>query len=112
MQITMQRTRLSWPAKTKLRMTPDCSRIAKETAMMSGLEVCKMLTRYKEFDYKWGFFGEFKTNLFIYRVISFHACSKFSLWLGNSAWDFFGEKFWSTDFFGFLFEAQGTFFGF
>ena len=37
MQITMQSTRLAWPAKTKLRMTPDCSRIAKEIAMMSGL---------------------------------------------------------------------------
>ena len=34
MQITMQSTRLAWPAKTKLRMTPDCSRIAKEIAMI------------------------------------------------------------------------------
>ena len=39
MQITMQSTRPAWPAKTKLRMTPDCSRIAKEIAMMSGLFV-------------------------------------------------------------------------
>ena len=39
MQITMQSTRLDWPAKTKLRMTLDCSRIAKEIAMMSGLFV-------------------------------------------------------------------------
>ena len=38
MQITMQSTRLAWPAKTKLRMTLDCSRIAKEIAM-SGLFV-------------------------------------------------------------------------
>ena len=37
MQITMQRTRPAWPAKTKLRMTLDCSRKAKEMAMMSGL---------------------------------------------------------------------------
>ena len=36
MQITMQRTRPAWPAKTKLRMTLDCSRIAKEIAMISG----------------------------------------------------------------------------
>ena len=28
MLITMQRTRPAWPAKTKLRMTVDCSRIA------------------------------------------------------------------------------------
>ena len=39
MLITMQSTRLAWPAKTKLRMTLDCSRIAKEIAMMSGLFV-------------------------------------------------------------------------
>ena len=34
MQITMQRTRPAWLEKTKLRMTLDCSRIAKG---MSGL---------------------------------------------------------------------------
>ena len=39
MQITMEHTRLAWPAKTKLRMTLDCSRIAKEIAMMSGVFV-------------------------------------------------------------------------
>ena len=36
MQIIMQRARPAWTAKTKLRMTLDCSRIAKEIAMMSG----------------------------------------------------------------------------
>ena len=35
----MQRTRPAWPAITKLRMTLDCSRIAKEIAMMSGIFV-------------------------------------------------------------------------
>ena len=39
MQITMQRTCPAWPAKTKLRMTLDCSRIAKEIVMMSRLLV-------------------------------------------------------------------------
>ena len=39
MLITMQSTRLAWPAKTNLRMTLDCSRIAKEIAVMSGLFV-------------------------------------------------------------------------
>ena len=39
MQITMQRTRPAWPTKTKLRMTLDCSRIAEEIAMISGLFV-------------------------------------------------------------------------
>ena len=39
MQITMQRTRPAWPAKTKLRMTLKCSRIVKEIAMMSGIFV-------------------------------------------------------------------------
>ena len=39
MQITMQRTRPAWPAKTKLRMTLDCLRIAEEIAMISGLFV-------------------------------------------------------------------------
>ena len=57
------------------------------------------------------FWGVFKTNLSIFRVISFYASGKFSLWLGNSAWDFLGDKFWSSDFF-FFFEAQGIFLGF
>ena len=39
MLITMQSTHLAWPAKTKLRMTLDCSIIAKEIAVMSGLFV-------------------------------------------------------------------------
>jgi len=39
MLITMQRTRPAWPAKTKLRMTLDCSRIAEEIVMMSGIFV-------------------------------------------------------------------------
>ena len=39
MQITMQRTRPAWPAKTKLRVTLDCLRIAEEIAMISGLFV-------------------------------------------------------------------------
>ena len=39
MQIAMQRTSPAWPAKTKLRMTLDCSRIAKEITMMRGLFV-------------------------------------------------------------------------
>ena len=52
MQITMQPTRPAWPAKTKLRMTLKCSRIAKEIAMMSGIFVeggrnCFILARHK-----------------------------------------------------------------
>ena len=39
MQITMQRTCPAWPAKTKLKMTLNCSRIAKDIAMMSGIFV-------------------------------------------------------------------------
>ena len=39
MLITMQRPRPAWPAKTKLRMTLDCSRIAKEILMMSDIFV-------------------------------------------------------------------------
>ena len=35
--ITMQRTHPAWPVKTKLRMTLDWSRLAKEIAMMSGI---------------------------------------------------------------------------
>ena len=37
--ITMQRTHPAWPVETKLRMTQDWSRIAKEIAMMSGIFV-------------------------------------------------------------------------
>ena len=51
MQITMQRTRPAWPAKTKLRMTLNCSRIAKEIAMMSGIywgRYCFILARDKD----------------------------------------------------------------
>ena len=39
MQITMQHTRSAWPAKTKLRMTLNCSRIGKEIVIMSGIFV-------------------------------------------------------------------------
>ena len=46
-----------------------------------------------------GFFGVFKTNVSIFCVMSFNAPWKF-LWLGNSAWDFLGVKFWSRDFWG------------
>ena len=38
-QITMQCICTAWPAKTKLRMTLDCSRIAKEIMMVSGIFV-------------------------------------------------------------------------
>jgi len=37
MQIIMQRAGVAWPARIKLRMTLDCSRITKEIAMMSGI---------------------------------------------------------------------------
>ena len=37
MQNTMQCARVTWPAKIKLRMTLDCSRITKEIAMVSGI---------------------------------------------------------------------------
>ena len=40
--------------------------------------------------FKWEFFWVFKTNVSIIRVISFYAFWKFLLWLGNSAWEFFG----------------------
>ena len=54
MQVT---THPAWPTKTKLRMTLDCSRIAKEIMMMSGrfvegrrqtlLYSCKRLVRMR-----------------------------------------------------------------
>ena len=34
------------------------------------------------------FLGVFQSNLSIFRVMSFYASWKFSLWLGNSGWDF------------------------
>ena len=52
-------------------------------------------------------FGVFKTNVAIFRVISFYASWKFLLWLGNSAWDFLGDKFWSSDFLGFCLKPKG-----
>ena len=58
--------------------------------------------------FKWGFFGVFKTNVCIFRVISFYTFWKF-LWLGNSAWDIFGVKFWFRDFLGFCWKPQGLF---
>ena len=69
------------------------------------LNFAKRTARYREFGYKWGFFGVLKTNLSIFRVISFHASWKFLLLLGNSAWDFLEDKFWSSDFFGVLIFA-------
>lgn len=38
MQITMQRAHPAWPAKTKLRMTVGCSRIAKNLACSRRLD--------------------------------------------------------------------------
>ena len=38
-QITMQCVRTAWPPNIKLRMTLDCSRIAKEIMMVSGIFV-------------------------------------------------------------------------
>ena len=45
-----------------------------------------------------------QTNVSFFGVISFNAFWKF-LWLGYSAWDFFGVKVWSRDFFGVLIFA-------
>ena len=39
MQITMQRAHTTWPAKTKLRMTLDCSGIAKNLACSRRLDL-------------------------------------------------------------------------
>ena len=39
-------------------------------------------------------------NVSIFRVVSFNAFWNF-LWLRNSAWDFYGDKFWSRNFLGF-----------
>ena len=39
MQITMQRGHPAWPAKTKLRMTLDCSGIAKNLACSRRLDL-------------------------------------------------------------------------
>ena len=55
-----------------------------------------------------GFFGVFKTNVSIFCVMSFNAPWKF-LWLGNSAWDFLGVKFWSREFLGFCLKPYGFF---
>ena len=49
----------------------------------------------------------FKTNVAIFRVISLYASWKFLLWLGNSAWDFLGDKFWASDFWGFCLKPKG-----
>ena len=57
---------------------------------------------------KWGFFAVFKTNVSIFRVISFNALWKF-LWLRNSTWDFFGVNFCFRYFFGFCWKPWGFF---
>ena len=44
-------------------------------------------------------------NVFIFRVVSFNAFWNF-LWLRNSAWDFYGDKFWSRNFLGFGSQPQ------
>ena len=49
------------------------------------------------------FFLAFKTNVSIFRFVSFYAFWKFLLWLGNSAWDLWGLNFgpgifWGLDF--------------
>ena len=59
---------------------------------------------------KWGFFAVFKTNVSLFRVISFNAFWKF-LWLRNSTWDFLGVNCVSGIFLGFV-GSPGDFFGF
>ena len=54
------------------------------------------------------FFWVFKTNVSIFRVISFNAFWKF-LWLGNSAWDFSGLSFGSETIWGFCLKPKGVF---
>ena len=54
------------------------------------------------------FFWVFKTNVSIFRVISFNAFWKF-LWLGNSAWDFSGLNFGSETIWGFCLKPKGVF---
>ena len=46
--------------------------------------------------------------MFLFCFISFNAFWKF-LWLGNSAWDFLGVKFWSRDFLGFCLKPWDFF---
>ena len=55
-----------------------------------------------------GILGVFKTNVSIFCVMSFNAPWKF-LWLGNSAWDFWGVKCWSRDFLRFCLKPYGFF---
>ena len=63
----------------------------------------------------WGFWGAgkfwqafFWDFLGYSKLMSFNAPWKF-LWLGNSAWDFWGVKFWSRDFLGFCLKPYGFF---
>ena len=57
MQITMQRAHQAWPAKTKLRMTLDCSGIAKNLACSRRLDLgdsAKGREQKKENNKGWG----------------------------------------------------------
>ena len=57
-------------------------------------------------------FGYSKLIFQFFVLYHFYASWKFLLWLGISAWDSLGDKFWSSDFFLFCFfflEVQGIF---
>ena len=61
--------------------------------------------------FKMGLFGYSKLNGSIFVLYHIMLSGKF-LWFGNSAWDFWGVKFWCRDFLVVLFESQGIFLGF
>ena len=55
MQILMQRAHPAWPAKTKLRMTLDCSGIAKNLACSRRLDLAQRdVSRKKKITRGWG----------------------------------------------------------
>ena len=52
------------------------------------------------------FFWVFKTNVSIFRVLSFMLPGNIYLWLGNSAWDFSGTNFGPAIFWGFVWSPR------
>ena len=87
--------------------------LLKQKMFLGVSSVVRMTTRCGNSDYFRWYDEKTNTNIqflmfLFFCVISFNAFRKI-LRLGNSAWDFLGVNFWSSEFFWFCGKPQGFF---
>ena len=81
-----------------------------EMKTQNSFEVCKTRSGIQRImAISRDFCGYSKLIFLFFVLVSFYASWKFLLWLGSSAWDFLGDNFWSSDFFGFCLKLCGFF---